>query len=100
MRSKETALPIRVAKAVQARKLITKVEPTYAAGAPREGPMRFVVVIGEDGRVVGQTLVGGNPWRQEAAVEALHRWVYQPTLVNGKQVEVVTEVQVEFKPER
>jgi len=89
--------PIRVAPAVQARKVITKVDPLYETGAPTEGPMRFVVVIGQDGRVVSHTLISGNPWLLQTAVEALRRWVYQPTVVHGRQVEVVTEVQVEFK---
>jgi hypothetical protein len=94
----EAAAPIRVAPAAQARKLIAKVDPEYATGAPTEGPMRFVVVIGKDGRVVSQTLISGNPWLLQTAVEALRRWVYRPTLVNGQPVEIVTEVRLEFKP--
>jgi hypothetical protein len=41
--------PIRVASAVQARKLISKVEPEVPADWPEEPLMRFVVVIGNDG---------------------------------------------------
>jgi len=97
VRSADQAPPIRVAAAEQTQKLITKVHPEYAAGAPAEGPMRFVVVIGKDGHIVRQTLISGNPWLLQTAVEALRRWVYQPTLVNGRPVEVVTEVRLEFK---
>jgi tetratricopeptide (TPR) repeat protein len=93
-----SAAPLRVAPAVQAQKLITKVEPEYAAGEPLEDPLRFVVVIGADGRMVRETLVSGNPWLVPSALEALRQWVYQPTLVNGKPAAVVTEVRVEFKP--
>jgi len=87
-----------VAPAVQARKLITQIDPEYAMGAPTEGPMRFVIVIGKDGHVANQTFISGNPWLVQPAIEALRRWVYQPTLVEGSPVEVVTEVLVEFKP--
>jgi len=100
VRGVEAAAPIRVAPEVQARKLITKVDPDYAASPPTEGPMRFVVVIGKDGRVVSQTLISGNPWLLQTAIEALRQWVYQPTLVSGRQVKIVSEVRVEFTPKR
>jgi protein TonB len=46
---------------------------------------------------VRETHIGGNLWLVQTAVEALRRWVYQPTIVNGTPVEVVTEVRVEFR---
>lgn len=52
VRGAEAARPVRVAPADQARKLITKVTPECTAGAPMEEPMRFVVVISKDGRVI------------------------------------------------
>jgi len=87
--------PVRVAPGVQEQKLITKVNPN----SPNDDQptLRFVVVIGEDGGVVRETLVSGNPWLSPTAVKALHQWVYQPTLVNGTPVEVVTEVRVPFQ---
>lgn len=91
----QTPARIRVSRAAQEQKLMTKVNPISAAAD--EHPLRFVVVIGKDGRIVRQTLVSGNVWLAPAAVEALHQWVYQPTLVNGKPVEVVTEVLVPFQ---
>ena len=33
-----------------------------------------------------------------AAMEAVKQWVYQPTLLNGEPVEVVTTVDVNFAP--
>src|ERR1039458_5932436 len=53
-----------------------------------EDPVRFVVVIGKEGHIVTETLISGNPWLVQTAVEALRRWVYQPTLVNGRQDDV------------
>ena len=91
------APPIRVAPAVQEQKLIAKVDPELAADGQPESRLRFVVVIGKEGRIVREILIDGSPWLVRSAVEALRRWVYEPTLVNGKPVEVVTEVRVDFK---
>jgi tetratricopeptide (TPR) repeat protein len=91
----QTPAPIRVPRSMQEQKLMTKVNPH----SPDAGKytLRFVVVIGKDGRVVRETLVSGHPGLAPAAVEALRQWVYEPTLVNGKPVEVVTEVLVPFQ---
>jgi Gram-negative bacterial TonB protein C-terminal/Tetratricopeptide repeat len=88
--------PIRVAPDAQVQKLITKIDPAIA-GEEGASPLRFVVVIGKDGRIISQTQVGGSPWLAQAAIDALRQWVYEPTLIDGKPVEVVTEVRVEFK---
>jgi len=63
--------PIRVAPAVQARKLMSKVEPEVPADWPEESPMRFVVVIGNDGRIGREVLISGNPSLAQMAVAAL-----------------------------
>ena len=92
--------PIRVASAVQARKLISKVDPEAPAESPDEPPMRFVVVIGNDGRIGTEILISGNPWLVQTAVAALREWVYEPTIVNEKSVAVVTEVRMAFRRTR
>jgi hypothetical protein len=89
--------PVRVPSAVQAEKLITKVEPQVAAGAQPENPLRFVIVIGRDGHIVREIFIDGNPWLRQTAVAALRQWVYEPTLRNNEPVEVVTEVRVGFR---
>jgi protein TonB len=38
----------------------------------------------------------GPPLLVRAAVEAVSRWRYQPTLLNGEPVEVITEIDVNF----
>ena len=46
--------------------------------------------------------VGGNVQQAKlirlapAAIEAVEQWVYQPTLLNGEPVEVVTQIDVNF----
>jgi tetratricopeptide (TPR) repeat protein len=92
--------PIRVASAVQAKKLISKVDLESPADWPDEPPMRFVVVIGNDGRIIRAVLIGGNLWLKQIAVAALREWIYEPTLVNEKPVAVVTEVRMGFRRAR
>ena len=40
--------------------------------------------------------ISGHPLLVPAALEAVKQWVYQPTLLNGEPVEVVTEIDVNF----
>jgi TonB family protein len=90
---------IRVGGGVQARNLITQVDPIYpplAMQARIQGVVRFTVVIGKDGRVSKIELVNGHPLLVAAASDAVHQWVYKPTLLNGEPVEVVTQVDVNF----
>jgi len=53
-------------------------------------------VIGNDGTIKGLKLLSGHPVLAKAAVEAVPKWRYQPTVLNGVPVEVVTEVDVNF----
>jgi len=90
---------IRVGGNVQASKLVTQVPPVYAPLAKQariQGVVRFQVVIGKDGHVLDVQVVSGHPLLIPAAQEAVKQWVYQPTLLNGRAVEVVTIVDVNF----
>ena len=58
--------------------------------------MRFNAVIGRDGTIQNLTLASGHPLLVPAATEAVRQWVYQPTLLNGEPVEVVTQIDVNF----
>jgi len=40
--------------------------------------------------------LSGNPLLTEAAQQAVKQWTYQPTYLNGKPVEVLTEIDVRF----
>ena len=90
---------IRVGGNVQEAKIIRRVDPVYPAIA-RQARVRGVVevqaTIGKDGRVREVRVLGGHPLLQQAAAEAVKKWVYSPTLLNGGPVEVVTRVNVGF----
>jgi len=98
-RRKESAPPsrIRIGAEVQQSKLIRKVDPVCPAESRRiQGAVRLAVIIGTDGKVINLQLMSGHPLLVPAAMEAVRQWVYAPTLLNGKPVEVVTEILVHF----
>jgi len=90
---------IRVGGNVQQANLIQKVQPHYPVQAKQDhvqGKVQFTVLIGKDGHVQNVDLVSGEPVLADAAKEAVEKWVYKPTLLNGQPVEVVTQVDVNF----
>jgi len=90
---------IRVGGNVQQANLIQKVQPRYPVQAKQDhvqGKVQFTVLIGKDGHVQNVDLVSGEPVLADAAKEAVEKWVYKPTLLNGQPVEVVTQVDVNF----
>lgn len=90
---------IRVGGNVQQAKLIRQPRPIYpplAKQARISGTVRFNAIIGKDGTIQNLTLVSGHPLLVQAATEAVKQWVYQPTLLNGEPVEVVTQIDVNF----
>ncbi|HYI92431.1 MAG TPA: energy transducer TonB [Bryobacteraceae bacterium] len=94
-----TPKTIRVGGNVQAAKLVRQPKPVYpplAKQARIQGVVRFNAVIGRDGTIQNLTLAGGHPLLVPAATEAVRQWVYQPTLLNGEPVEVVTQIDVNF----
>ena len=92
-------MKIRVGANVQSSKLIRKVDPIYPAQAKAEGiegSVTLQVTIGEDGQVQSAEPIEGNPILAAAAQEAVKQWGYQPTLLNGRPVSVITTVVVPF----
>ncbi|MBI3209398.1 MAG: energy transducer TonB [Candidatus Solibacter usitatus] len=90
---------IRVGGNVQAAKLVRQPKPVYpplAKQARIQGTVRFTAIIGKDGTIQNLTLIGGHPLLVPSATEAVKQWVYQPTLLNGEAVEVVTQIDVNF----
>ena len=95
--------PIRVSGNVQAAKLIRQPQPAYpplAKQARIQGTVRLTAVIGADGAIQQLQLISGHPLLVPAAQEAVRQWVYQPTLLHGEPVEVVTQIDVVFVLER
>lgn len=92
-------IAIRVAGEVQASKLVFQPEAIYppqAKEARIQGTVRFDATIGPDGNVENLTLLSGHPLLVPAAMEAVRRYRYQPTLLNGQPVQVIAPVTVSF----
>jgi protein TonB len=90
---------IRVGGQVEAAKLIFQPKPEYpplAKMARIQGTVRLEAVISRDGTIQDLKMLNGHPLLVKSAIEAVSRWRYQPTLLNGEPVEVVTEIDVNF----
>lgn len=80
-------------------KLVQQERPVYPPAAKQAGitgMVRLRAVIGKDGKVRDLTVVSGPAELTAAAMQAVAKWVYQPTLINGEPVEVTTMVDLSF----
>jgi TonB family protein len=86
---------------VQVSKLLRKVDPVYPAGLKQQGVTGTVMVravISTTGEPLHPEVINTvHPGLAQAAVDAVRQWRYQPTLLNGQPVEVVTTVTVTFE---
>lgn len=91
--------PVRVGGRVQNARITRRVLPVYPPEAVEQqvaGTVRLEAIIGVDGRVRDLMLVEGHPLLAPAAIAAVTQWEYRPTQLNGRDVEVVTLIEVNF----
>jgi len=92
---------IRVGGSVVTAQLISKVAPIYPEIAQEkgiEGPVLLEAVISTGGNILSlKAVTTADPDLAAAAMTAVQQWRYQPTLLNGEPVEVVTTVIVDFR---
>jgi periplasmic protein TonB len=84
---------------VEAAMLLHQVQPVYPAmarAARIAGNVRLKAVIGTDGKIKNLTAVSGHPLLVDAAMNAVRQWIYKPTVLDGRLVEVNTEIVVRF----
>ena len=100
---RRTPQRIRVGGNVQAAKLLQAPKPIYPASSQSAGIAGTVLlraIVSIDGGIIGLTVLSSpDPALADAAMEAVRRWRYQPTLLNGQPVEVVTTISVNFRLE-
>jgi len=87
---------------VQAGKLVRQVHPVYPAELKQQGVTGTVMlraVISTTGETLHPEVINTtvNPGLAQAALDAVRQWRYQPTLLNGQPVEVVTTITVTFE---
>jgi protein TonB len=84
---------------VRPPRLTRQVDPPYppiAKVAHIEGIVKLSGVIAVDGHISELTVESGNPLLVPAALGAVRQWLYEPTLLNGVPVEVMTTIVVTF----
>jgi protein TonB len=90
---------LRVGGDLQEAKLIHMVRPKYPDSARRSHVQGMVVLeatIAKDGSVVELRYISGPVLLVPAVQEAVSKWHYQPTLLNGQPVAVQTTIKVIF----
>jgi protein TonB len=58
--------------------------------------VQFTAIIDKEGKIATLTLNEGALALYESARDAVRQWLYIPTLVDGRPVEVVTQIDVNF----
>jgi protein TonB len=53
-------------------------------------------VISKEGTIEELKVISGHPLLIQAALDAAKQWRYQPTMLNGVPVEVITTIDVNF----
>jgi TonB family protein len=90
---------VRAPRDVPAPKKIFDVKPVYPADAKAagvEGVVLLDITIGEDGGVEDASILKSIPELDQAAIDAVLRWKFEPTLDNGTPVEVLLVVSINF----
>lgn len=91
--------PVRVGGNIREPKKLRNVPPVYpevAKQARVQGTVVLEATIDPSGRVDNVRVLRGIPLLNDAAVDAVRKWVYSPTLLNGRPVPVIMTVTVNF----
>ena len=93
---------IRVGGNVQMCKLVKQARPVYPSDARQEGVQGTVLIraiISKTGDLLSSQVINTDVDSRlaKAAMDAVSQWKYQPTLLNGQPVEVLTDIDVTFE---
>ena len=91
---------IHVSKDVMQGLILSKVNPKYpdeARKARIQGTVLLTAVISKSGDIKYVDFVSGPPMLITPSMDAVQQWKYKPFLLNGKPVEVVTKIEVNYK---
>jgi protein TonB len=91
--------PVRVGGDVKPPKLLHAEQPKYPRAAKTAGVQGVVVVeavVTAQGTVDEIKVISGHPLLIEAAKDAVSRWKYEPTVLNGEAVPVILTARINF----
>src|SRR6266545_4586593 len=97
------AVAPRVSKGVTTGEALIKPQPIYPSIAKQinaSGEVQVSIMIGENGRVIEAKAVKGHPVLRAAAEDAARKWVFRPTLLDGKPVKQPGTLTFVFTPPR
>ena len=89
----------RVGPGQPAPKKVKHVEPLYPPAAQTarvHGPVIVEVIIGIDGSVQDAEVLQSIPLLDQAALDAVWQWTFEPSTFSGVQTSIVTPVFVNF----
>jgi TonB family protein len=81
-------------------KLISSVASTYPAAAKAahvQGDVLIDALIDSTGKVAATKVINGSPLLQQAAVDSLRFWKYEPARLNGEPIPIHIKVNVNFR---
>jgi TonB family protein len=88
-----------VRRSIVPGKVVKKVQPEYPIEAREnkiEGIVKLQVILRKDGSVTVQNVLLGDPVLSPAAIEAVRQWRYEPTLLDGKPIDLESTIEVTF----
>jgi protein TonB len=75
---------------------VKPIYPPEAQDARIEGVVIVGAVIGEDGSVVETWILRSIPELDQAAMDAVSQWLFEPTLLNGEPIEIEMTATINF----
>lgn len=93
------AAPVRVGGDIREPQKTVHVNPIYpeiAKQARVSGVVILEAIIDPNGNVTNLSVLRSIPLLDQAAMDAVRQWRYQPTLLNGVPVPIVMTVTVQF----
>ena len=91
--------PLRIGATLRAPRKIKDVRPVYPQVVLSEQSRGTVIIdltIGTDGKVRDATILRSIPSLDQAALQAVRQWEYEPTRLNGALVSLIMTVVVNF----
>lgn len=94
--------PVRVGGNIKPPMKLRDVKPVYPEAmrdAGIQGTVPLEALIGVDGSVASVRVISAqvHPDLAQAAINAVRQWKFSPTLLNGREVEVVMNVSISFQ---